>query len=140
MFLNHTIVMQDGTLRKIVMQLPDNTEEVRLLTLICKYPRSQKHQLCKLMKDYGTHEEFESPRQRTSMRKIQQLIRNLREMGIPIVSHVSKGVWLARYEEDLREYIEWIENKARSDIASMMSVKNTLQNIIKKLNSYELSL
>ena len=92
----------------------------------------QKHALCQIVNDRGAHERHESPRKRTSMRKMQQLLRNLRGMSVPILSHVKHGIWISRSAEEIWEYADWLDRKAKADIKSMLEVRDLLLLMVPK--------
>lgn len=106
-------------------------EEIKVLDFLIARaengtPWIQKFELIAALNDMGSHDEFESKRQRTSMRKLQQILRDLTLMGFLIVRHPKHGVKLAQNTEEVREYANWLEQKAKADIKSMMLVRRTL--------------
>ena len=86
----------------------------------------QKRDIISMLDSLGNHEDFEAPRQRTSMRKLQQILHDLTEMGAPIVRHPKRGVWLASSTEEVKAYADWLDYKAHADIASMMHMRRCL--------------
>lgn len=106
----------------------DDTEDVVLLKQHRNATAFRKftiHQLCLIVNNAGSHPLFEKTQKKTTPRKMFQVIRDLRMKGVPIVGDV-EGLWIARSENELREFCDRIEQKAKSDIASMMTLRKTM--------------
>lgn len=74
---------------------------------------------------YGGHPAFEGLTKYTTVRKIRQIIRDLREAGVPIVGN-HKGIKIARSVDEIVEFCDILESKAKADIASMMKLRRKM--------------
>ena len=77
----------------------------------------------------GSHETFEAPQKKTTVRKVYQIIRNLRELGCPIVGD-HHGIWIAKSVEEVEAFAYHLEQKARSDVASMLHLKKQMLKMV----------
>ena len=78
-----------------IIQLPDGPtnryaevseiQEQDVLDCLLKFKKLRIGQLVSEHNDMGSHKVYEYPRKETTVRKMYQLIRNLRELGCPIV-------------------------------------------------------
>lgn len=60
--------------------------------------------------------------QKVSNRFTHQIVRNLRDLNCPIIGD-SSGIWIANSCDDIVEFANRLEHKAKSDIASMMTLR-----------------
>lgn len=104
-------------------------EERQVLELLQVYGKLQIGQIVGAIKNLGSHEQHEHPRKKTTTRKVYQIVRNLREAGYPIVGD-SKGIWIAESIGDVETFAYHLEQKARSDIRSMLHLKRTMLAIV----------
>lgn len=76
--------------------------------------RNIADELCRM----GSHEKFENPQDETTLRRVRQIIRDLRvEFKCPILSDRG-GYWVTGELEEALEYIERMEKTAKSQAAS----------------------
>lgn len=101
----------------------------RVLRILDNYKQYTIADLVKLVDGAGTHDQFESPRKATSTRKMYQVIRELRDMNCPIVGD-SKGIYLAKTVQQVRDFSAHLEQKAKSDIKSMMILRKKMMHMI----------
>lgn len=100
-------------------------DEIRVVELLVTYKKLTIGQIAFRLNDMGAHERYEHPRKKTSTRKVYQIIRNLREAGLPLVGDV-KGIWVAKTVKEIEDFAEHLEQKARSDIRSMMFLRRQM--------------
>lgn len=68
----------------------------------------------------GWHEKYEQPQRESTLRKVRQIIRDLRiQHGEKIVSDV-RGYWIPKDETEINEYLERLEKVARAQAKSHM--------------------
>lgn len=124
----YTFTLKDGgtPVKTIEVRIQSGSQEETVLQFLGHNGPMQKHQILTALNHLGSHDVHEEKRQRTSMRKLQQILRDLTEMGVPIVRHVKDGVWIATEMSEVHDYADWLERKAKADIASMMHMRKTL--------------
>lgn len=129
----YTIILQRGFGGITVKTKPVGEEEHRVFEILNHAKLAGKKMrivdLVRDVNDLGTHEEHEDPRKKTSRRKMFQIIRNMRDAGIPVVGD-NKGLWIAGSVYDVERFADHLERKARSDIASMLKLKRTMLSFI----------
>jgi len=121
----------EGVEEKITVTIPDGDEEA-VFSFLWNYRDVQKlriSQLVHLVKEAGAHRVHEKKRRKTTTRRMYQLIRNLREGGVPIVGD-KEGVWIAKNDYEVVAFADHLEHKAKADIASMMYLRNKMLEIV----------
>lgn len=112
---------------------PIGENEQMVLEILNKAKRDGKKMrisdLVKLLNKFGSHEEHEYPNTNTTPRKMFQIIRNMREAGVPIVGD-KEGLWIASDVSEIERFAQYLEQKAKSDIASMLKLKKTMLSYI----------
>lgn len=116
-FLNKCIKIKKGTLESVLANF--------FILILGAGVKATKLQITRMIEDMGSHEKYEIERQRSSIRKVHQIIRNLRLIGLPIVSD-DEGSWLARSTEEVLKFCDWLSMKAGNDIKSMLTLRREL--------------
>lgn len=123
---NRTFRLHNGIYGPVeVMTRPIGNEEDLVIRFLEAHTKLQINQIVAGIKNLGAHEIHEEARKKTTTRKVYQLVRNLREAGYPIVGD-SKGIWIAQSVREVEAFGEHLEQKARSDIKSMLHLKRTM--------------
>lgn len=129
----YTIILQRGFGGITVKTKPVGDEEHQVFEILNHAKLAGKKMrisdLVRDVNDLGAHEEHEEPRKRTTPRKMFQIIRNMRDAGIPVVGD-TKGLWIAGSVYEIVKFADHLERKARSDIASMLKLKRTMLSYI----------
>ena len=122
--MKYTFTLAGDQPVKINIEVPSGTEEQVVLDVLVRNSGKtlMMDQIIAAAPGFGNHPEFEAHERRTTTRKMRQILRNLRDMGVPIVATV-RGNKIAESTFEIMEFCEWLERKAKSDIASMLSVR-----------------
>lgn len=99
--------------------------ELRVFRLLEKHGNLRIGDIAKKLDDMGSHKRHESPRVKTTPRQVYQIIRNLRDMRVPIVGDKS-GVHIAERVDEVKDFADFIIDKANADYASMMRLKTAM--------------
>ena len=87
----------------------------------------------------GKHEEHEAhlnPKRESTLRKVRQLIRNLRvNHGIPIISS-RKGYTLPENQTELQEFVEELERRAKAQAAAWHETYRAIKNNLNVTSSF----
>lgn len=133
MTYQYTILLQRGFGGTTVNTKPVGDEEHQVFEILNHAKLAGKKMrisdLVRDVNDLGAHEEYEDPRKRTTPRKMFQIIRNMRDAGIPVVDD-TKGLWIASSVNEVMQFADHLERKARSDIASMLKLKRTMLSFV----------
>jgi len=109
-------------------------DELKVASLLCEkddhaFGKVHIGMIAIALNSMGSHEIHEKPRKKTTTRKVYQIIRNLREDGFPIVGD-KDGVWIADSVSEVEYFAEHLEQKARSDIKSMLHLRRKMLAIV----------
>lgn len=89
-------------------------------------------EIAKCAFDIGHHEKHEEPRKNneTTLRKVRQMIRDLRILYlIPILSD-KNGYWIPQRKEECQEYLERIEAVARAQAAAWYETYRAMEKTV----------
>jgi len=111
-------------------EIDRDSDEAKVLEYIRAFPRKvPKEEIARHLRKMGSHERFEKIKEATTVRLVQQLIRNLRDLHCPIISDRS-GSWIATSIDEIETFAEYLENKAKADIASMMTLRRSMLSMV----------
>lgn len=108
------------------MQLT-NDEKAILNLISSANHRITQEEIAKSEKWLGSHPEYEVEKRESSLRKIRQVIRDLRiKKGYMILSD-AKGYWLMKDRKEAIEYCERIERVAKSQAKAWFETYNAMR-------------
>lgn len=101
--------------------LPDEERQVFLLLTRDINPdkwdvvvKVHQRDFTRIFTEFGSHEVYEEPRRDSTLRKVRQIIRNLRvEHGVPVLSD-REGYWLPRSEKEVASFVGDLRAKAKA--------------------------
>lgn len=106
-----------------------NEEQNEVLLAIAEHKKLTISQLVGLVNDKGAHEKHEAPRKPTTVRKMYQIVRDLREAKCPLVGD-SKGIWIAKSTNEVADFANYLEKKAYADIKSMLELRDSMLSMV----------
>jgi translation initiation factor 2 beta subunit (eIF-2beta)/eIF-5 len=134
--MRYTFKLFDGKDPKIVVSddIDPRSDEGEVLALLLKaqmesWGKVNKTAIMRTLSKLGSHERFEHHKPETTRRKAHQIIRNLRDMNVPVISD-TKGSWLAVCVSDVEDFCNYLEVKAKSDIESMLTLKKKMLRMV----------
>lgn len=84
----------------------------------------------------GWHDKYEQPTRESTLRKVRQLIRDLRiEHGEKIISD-KNGYWIPQTNEEINEYLGRLEKIAKAQAKSHMITYAAMKNLFNVKSDY----
>ncbi len=103
-------------------------EESIVLELISNAPqRITQQDIAKSSRWLGSHPKYETERQETTLRKIRQIIRDLRIKHYYMILSDAKGYWMMKDKIEAIEYCDRIERMAKSQAKAWFETYNAMK-------------
>lgn len=103
-------------------------EEQIVLDLITNTPyRITQQDIAKSYKWLGSHPKHEAERHETTLRKIRQIIRDLRIKHYYMILSDAKGYWMMKDKAEAIEYCDRIERMAKSQAKAWFETYNAMK-------------
>lgn len=113
--MKHKFILAGAKPVSVVVDVVDSTPEgIVLKVLESAEGFLTKKDIIDRVEAFGYHKAFESyTSMATSMRNMQQILRDLRDWGVPIIS-TTKGVKVADSVEEVVDYCNWLQKKRKA--------------------------
>lgn len=122
------IIAVDG-MDTFSVEVESGSDQINVLGMLTGGRRHTIAELCEAVNDLGAHEEHEIPRKRTTARKMFQVIRDLREAGVPIIG-TNEGLRMAKNLQEIRDFADKIAGKSIKDLKSMEVLHDAMIKIL----------
>jgi hypothetical protein len=128
-------------LRVAAARLAATPEQLAVLeVLVATQGKVTQRQIARQCPMLGHHwrEEDSAPENETTLRKVRQLVRDLRvKFRVPVLSD-PKGYWLPTYEEEIAEYVDRVEKQARATAQAWFETLHSLEGFIEEERHHDL--
>lgn len=74
----------------------------------------------------GAHETYERVKQATTLRKVQKILRELRDLNVPLVGSIY-GCWVASSTEEVADFTRQLREKIKHDTKSEWSIVKRME-------------